>query len=40
MLLFFSANQIDPAMPASGLIIPWHIVLTIIRRVITEGITV
>lgn len=41
MLLFFlSANQIDPAMPASGLIIPWHIVLTIIRQVITEGITV
>lgn len=40
MLLFLSANQIDPAMPASGLIIPWHIVLTIIRQVITEGITV
>lgn len=37
---FLSANQIDPAMPASGLIIPWHIVLTIIRQVITEGITV
>lgn len=39
LLFFFSANQIDPAMPASGLIIAWHIVLTIIRQVITEGIT-